>query len=171
MRSAVKLSTRGEYGLRAMVLLSAGDDPLGTLRHAQDISSTQDIPAHYLKQILIQLREAGLVASTRGPYGGHCLAKAPEDITVGEILSCLEGEVTGVEGVLAMPCHIGVGPDHCVIKELLLEVKARVEDLLYSTTLADLATRQCQLSSQQVLVQPRFMNPCHGELADEASSP
>jgi Rrf2 family protein len=164
-RSAVKLSTRGEYGLRAMVLLSSGADPTGTLRHARDISTTQDIPSH-LKQILIKLRSAGLVKSTRGPSGGHSLGKPPAEITVGEILACLEGEVTGVEGVLAMPCHIGVGPDHCVIKELLLEVKARVEELLYTTTLADLAERQCQLSAERVLVQPRFLNPCHGDLPD-----
>ena len=166
----MKLSTRGEYGLRAMVLLSSGDDPVGKLRHAQAISSTQDIPSHYLKQILIQLREAGLVKSTRGPSGGHCLAKAPNEITVGEILVCLEGEVTGVEAVLAMPCHIGVGPDHCVIKELLLEVKSRVEELLFSTTLADLANRQCHLSQERVLVQPRFMNSCHGDIADGKDS-
>jgi Rrf2 family protein len=167
----LKLSTRGEYGLRAMVLLSSGDDPVGKLRHAQDISSTQDIPAHYLKQILIRLRESGLVKSIRGPAGGHCLAKPASSITVGEILVCLEGEVTGLEAVLAMPCHIGVGPDHCVIKELLLEVKALVEGLLYSTTLADLVKRQCHLSQERVLVQPRFLNPCHGDLAEEQGTP
>ena len=161
----MKLSTRGEYGLRAMVLLSSGEDT-EALRHAQDISNVQDIPSHYLKQILIKLREAGLVKSTRGPSGGHSLARPPSEITVGEILVCLEGEVTGVEGVLAMPCHIGVGPDYCVIKELLLEVKALVEDLLYSTTLADLANRQCQLSTERILVQPRFLNACHGDLQD-----
>jgi len=154
-----------------MVLLSSGDDPVGTLQHAQDISATQDIPAHYLKQILIRLREGGLVKSTRGPSGGHRLAKPPSEITVGQILECLEGEVTGVEAVLAMPCHIGVGPDHCVIKELLLEVKARVEDLLYSTTLEGLVNRQCHLSKERVLVQPRFLNACHGDMAEEQSSP
>jgi len=150
-----------------MVLLSSGVDPTGTLRHAQDISTTQDIPSHYLKQILIQLRGSGLVKSTRGPSGGHSLARLPSEITVGEILACLEGEVTGVEAVLNMPCHVSVGPDYCVIKELLLKVKGLVEDLLYSTTLADLATRQCTLSSERILVQPRFQNPCHGESQDE----
>jgi len=150
-----------------MVLLSSGDDPTGHLRHAQDISDVQDIPAHYLKQILIKLREAGLVKSTRGPSGGHSLARAPSEITVGEILVCLEGEVTGLESVLAMPCHIGVGPDYCVIKELLLKVKVLVEDLLYSTTLADLTSRQCKLSTERILVQPRFLNTCHGDLQDD----
>lgn len=150
-----------------MVLLASGDDPTGHLRHAQDISTTQDIPPHYLKQILIQLRGSGLVSSTRGPSGGHSLARAPKEITVGEILACLEGEVTGVESVLAMPCRIKVGPDYCVIKELLLEVKNLVEGLLYSTTLDDLANRQCELSADRILVQPRFLNPCHGDVADE----
>ncbi len=150
-----------------MVLLSSGTDPTGVLRHARDISTTQDIPPHYLKQILIQLRGAGLVKSTRGPSGGHSLARPPKEITIGEILACLEGEVTGVESVLAMPCHIGVGPDYCVIKELLLKVKDLVEGLLYSTTLADLANRQCELSADRILVQPRFLNPCHGDAPDE----
>ena len=127
------------------------------------ISEKQDIPNHYLQQILGKLRNSGLVASTRGPSGGHVLAKAPDEITIGEILACLEGEVSGVEGVLAMQCAISVGPGHCAIKELLLRVKAALEDLLYSTTLEDLALRQTELSLNGILVRPRLLNPCGEE--------
>ena len=127
------------------------------------ISEQQDIPNHYLQQILGKLRNAGLVTSTRGPSGGHVLAKEAHEITVGEVLACLEGEVSGVEGVLAMQCAIRVGPGHCVIKELLLKVKSALEDILYSTTLEDLAMRQAELSLNGILFQPRLLNPCGEE--------
>ena len=110
--------------------------------HAQRISEAQAIPPHYLKQILIQLRAAGLIRSARGPSGGHALARASSEITVGEIIGCLEGQLTCVEGILDMPCTIHVGPDHCVIKEFLIDVKEKIETILHGTSLADLANRQ-----------------------------
>ena len=62
-----------------------------------------------------------------------------------------------------MQCAIQVGPGHCVIKELLLKVKGALEDILYSTTLEDLAMRQTELSLNGILVQPRLLNPCGEE--------
>lgn len=129
----------------------------GEMFHACDISQAQDIPPHYLKQILSRLRSAGLVRSTRGPAGGHALARPAAEISVGEVIGCLEGELTGVESILAMPCAIDVGPSHCVIKEFLLEMKRRVEELLNNTTLEDLAGRQTELSAGQILVRPRIL--------------
>jgi Rrf2 family iron-sulfur cluster assembly transcriptional regulator len=125
--------------------------------HAKEISEIQDIPPHYLKQILARLRAAGLVRSSRGPTGGHSLGREAHEISVGEVVQCLEGGISGVESILAMPCSIGVGPSHCVIKELLLEVKRRVEDFLGETTLAMVAERQLELSARKILVQPRFL--------------
>jgi Rrf2 family cysteine metabolism transcriptional repressor len=135
----VKLSTRGEYGLRAMLYLAM---ETGAYVHAQTISEAQGIPTHYLKQILIQLRATGLIRSARGPNGGHSLSRSADDISVGGIVRCLEGQLTGVESILDMPCSIQVGPKHCVIKELLLTVKAQVENLLDNTSLSDMAERQ-----------------------------
>ncbi len=141
-----------------MLCLAMTESASGEMTHAQQISDVQDIPPHYLKQILSRLRAAGLVRSARGPSGGHALARPASQISVGEIITSLEGEVTGVEGILAMPCAIHVGPSHCVIKELLLDVKAKVEELLFSTSLADLASRQSTLSSERILVRPRFLD-------------
>jgi len=132
-----------------------GDAP--ELHNASAISESQAIPSHYLKQILSQLRAAGLVRSVRGPSGGHGLARPAKDISIGEIIQCLEGTLTCVEGILDMPCSISVGPKHCVIKEFLLDVKAQIEALLYGTSLADMAERQTYLSERAVLVQPRFL--------------
>ena len=133
------------------------------LFQASAISKSQAIPEHYLRQILSQLRAAGLVRSVRGPSGGHGLARAPSDISVGEIIQCLEGTLTCVEGILDMPCTIEVGPQHCVIKEFLLDVKAQIEALVYGTSLADMARRQIYLSERAVLVQPRFLRQPSGK--------
>lgn len=160
----MKLSTRGEYGLRAMVYLASHAAEEGAKVHAQEISEVQDIPPHYLKQILARLRAAGLVRSSRGPTGGHALGRPAHEISVGEVVRCLEGGLSGVESILAMPCNIGVGPSHCVIKEMLLEMKRRVENFLEETTLGRMAERQRELSTQKILVQPRF-------LCDEAPGP
>jgi len=155
----VKLSTRGEYGLRAMLYLAmkqtSGDD----LLQAGEISEAQDIPPHYLKQILSRLRAAGLVRSARGPTGGHGLARDPATITVGEVIQCLEGQLTNINAILDLPCHIRVGPQHCVIKEFLVEVKQEIEGILHRKTLAELAGRQQVLSDNKIIVQPRIMRP------------
>jgi len=140
-----------------MVYLATHAAEEGTRVHAQEISETQDIPPHYLKQILARLRAAGLVRSSRGPTGGHALGRDAYDIPVGEVVRCLEGGISGVDSILAMPCNIGVGPSHCVIKEMLLEVKRLVEDYLDETSMGALADRQRELSTRKILVQPRFL--------------
>ena len=164
----MKLSTRGEYGLRAMVYLAMRDGSEDEMVHAQEISDAQDIPPHYLKQILSRLRASGLIRSTRGPSGGHSLARSAAEIPVGEVIRCLEGEATGVEGVLSMPCKIQVGSAHCVIREFLLEMKRRVESLLDETSLADLATRQDELVKGPILVRPRIMMGTNEDTCEEA---
>ncbi len=139
------------------IAMKAGACGDGALIHAEEISEAQAIPPHYLKQILSRLRAAGLIRSTRGPAGGHGLARPAEEISVGEIIQCLEGSLTCVQGILDMPCAIHVGPSHCVIKEFLLDVKARTESLLNGTSLADLAARQTTLSQQKIVVETRLM--------------
>jgi Rrf2 family protein len=158
----MKLSTRGEYGLRAMLYLAMRAVEGEQLLQAHEISEAQDIPSHYLKQILSRLRAAGLVKATRGPSGGHGLARPADQISVGEIIQCLEGQLTSIDAILDLPCNIRVGSQHCVIKEFLVEVKATVERLLYQRTLAELGARQDALSRHGILVQPRIMRPPGG---------
>jgi Rrf2 family protein len=156
-----------------MVYLATHEGESGSRVHAKQISDVQDIPPHYLKQILARLRAAGLVRSSRGPTGGHALGREAHEISVGDVVRCLEGGLSGVESILAMPCNIGVGPSHCVIKEMLLEVKRRVEDYLQETTLAMVAERQRELSARKILVQPRFLceeAPSTGSTTGEAGS-
>ncbi|NLL73804.1 MAG: Rrf2 family transcriptional regulator [Clostridiales bacterium] len=90
----MKISTKGRYGLRAMVDLALYSQkeqvPLTSIAQRQDISKS------YLEQVFSTLRRAGLVKSTKGAQGGYMLALDPEEITVGMILRALEGDLSVV---------------------------------------------------------------------------
>jgi len=85
------ISAKGAYGLYAMMELTKTHQ--GDSVQIKDIADAQDIPQHYLEQLLVTLRKAGFVKSFRGTNGGYALAKAPGDITVLDILTALEGPV------------------------------------------------------------------------------
>lgn len=90
------LSTKGMYGLSAMyqLFLSKTNKPL----QIKEISARAEIPQNYLEQLLILLRQAGLVSSVRGAYGGYLLAKNAQDILIKDILIALEGNLVVTEG-------------------------------------------------------------------------
>lgn len=146
----MKISTKGEYGLRAMLYLAMheGDRPVTS----GEIAKHQGIPEPYLRQILALLSRDRLVLSNRGPQGGHGLGRPAAEISIREILLPLEGLTSPIDQILALPCTIEVGPEHCVIRELLLDVKRAVERILTSTSLADLVERQRHLSEESILV-------------------
>lgn len=91
----MKLSTKGRYGLRALVDLAAHEDQ-GPVSLAS-IAGRQDISEKYLEQLMRKLKQGGLVQSVKGVQGGYLLAKEPKDISVGEILRVLEGEIKPVD--------------------------------------------------------------------------
>ena len=93
--TAVKLSTRGRYGIHAMYDLAAhaGDGPVPI----KAISERQAVPEAYLEQLMAVLKRAGLVKSTRGAQGGYALSRPADEISVGEILRALEGGLNLVD--------------------------------------------------------------------------
>lgn len=90
----MKVSTKGRYGLRAMIDLAlySGNESVPLI----SIAERQDISKSYLEQVFSALRKAGLVKSIKGSQGGYVLAYEPEDITVGMILRALEGDLSVV---------------------------------------------------------------------------
>ena len=84
----MKLSTKGRYGLRALIDLAqySGEAPVSIT----SISSRQDISERYLEQLMAMLKKAGIVSSVRGAGGGYILAKDMKDISVGDILRALD---------------------------------------------------------------------------------
>ncbi len=146
----MKISTRGEYGLRAMLYIAShGQDAPVT---SKEIAHHQAIPEPYLRQILALLSKDRLIQSNRGPQGGHLLARPADSITLREILITLEGQTTPIDQILALPCKIEVGPEHCVIREVFLQVKQAVNDILGGTTLARLMERQQEILDKKIRV-------------------
>lgn len=157
----MKISTKGEYGIRAMLYLAMREPEPGAAPapvSSRRIASQQSIPEPYLRQILAQLSKSGLVASNRGPQGGHSLGRPAAEISLKDILLTLEGQTTGIDQILALPCDIEVGTEHCVLREVFLRVKGAVEQILGATTLADLARRQLELSAGKIRV-PHDLGP------------
>ena len=93
----MKMTTRGRYGIHAMYDL-AGHYDAGP-RPIKAIEESQSIPEAYLEQLFAALRRDGLVTSARGAQGGYRLSRPPGEITVGDVLRCLEGGLGLVECV------------------------------------------------------------------------
>lgn len=146
----MKISTKGEYGLRAMLYIASHVDAGPVTSH--EIASHQGIPEPYLRQILALLSKDRLIVSSRGPQGGHSLARPAADITLKDILLTLEGQTTAIDQILALPCNIDVGVDYCAIREVFLRVKSAVERILGDTTLQQLADRQVALVEGDIRV-------------------
>ena len=111
----MKLSTKGRYGLRALIDLaqySGGDTPVSIT----SISDRQAISERYLEQLMAKLKKAGLVRSVRGAGGGYILAKDIHEISVGDVLRALEGNLDPVECAGLEPDGECKAADSCVTK-------------------------------------------------------
>ena len=133
----MKVSSRGEYGVRAMVALARhyGDGPISIAAVARESA----VPPSYLEQLIGPLRRAGLVESKRGAQGGYRLARAPELVRVGEVYRVMEGPVAPMDCVSEDPadqtCPL---IDGCETRPVWLKVRDSIVDALDSMTLADL---------------------------------
>lgn len=132
----VKLSSRSEYGIRALLELAQrrGQGPI----QSREIAERQDIPDAYLNQLLLTLRKAGIVQSVRGPAGGHLLARAPERVTMAEVIGALEGlpQVDNAEG------EANEQSDAWAVRWVCGEIDASVARVLCEITLETLLTRK-----------------------------
>ena len=104
-----------------------------------EIAAEEDLPRAYLEQLVMNLREAGLVTSTRGARGGYELARPPEAITMAEVLRALEGPVAPMLCASEDPAHVGCDRSaRCTVNVLWVRVRDAVTGALDSMTLADL---------------------------------
>ena len=140
----MKLSTKGRYGLRALIDLAGncGEAPVSTA----SISARQDISERYLEQLMSMLKKAGLVKSIRGASGGYVLAKDMKEISVGDILRALEGSLEPVECAGLDPdgeCSIS---DSCVTKYVWLRINesiSRTVDEIMLDQLVEESRKNC----------------------------
>jgi Rrf2 family cysteine metabolism transcriptional repressor len=146
----MKISTKGEYGLRAMLHIGMHGESGPVTSH--EIAKHQGIPEPYLRQILALLSKEHLIHSNRGPQGGHLLGRPASQITLHHILMTLEGQTTSIDQILALPCHIEIGSAHCAIREVFLEVKGAIQRILTTVTLEDMVERQRQILRQGISI-------------------
>lgn len=133
----MKLSTRGRYGLRAMIDMAQNADqgPIAT----RTIAERQGISERYLEQLMVPLKRAGLVKSVRGSQGGYILGRKPEQITAGDIIRVLEGPIAPVECVSEVNPDSCERADYCVTRVLWTKVRNAIAEVLDAYSLADLA--------------------------------
>ena len=134
----LKLSTKGQYGVRAMFEIARGyPESTVTIR---EISERQDVSVAYLEQILNKLRRAGLVRSVRGPGGGYLLTRKPADVSIAAILKELEGPVA-ITSCLD-PEEGCSRVEGCVTHLLWRSLGAKIEAFLETITLKDLLAKE-----------------------------
>ncbi|MBP1930459.1 cysteine metabolism transcriptional regulator CymR [Ammoniphilus resinae] len=127
----MKISTKGRYGLTIMMELANryGEGPVSL----KSIAQKNDLSEHYLEQLVAPLRNAELVKSVRGAYGGYILTKNPVEITAGDIIRVLEGPISPVEFE---------EEEDPAKRDLWLKIKDAISEVLDSTTLQDLISYQ-----------------------------
>lgn len=118
------LSTKGDYGVRAMIDLAKhqGEGPV----QRSEIARRRQIPESYLDHLLAQLRRAGFIRSTRGPGGGHELAKKPEEICLLHLLEALEGSLAPMACLEHEPGEEAICGQSWVWQEIYDQMRARL---------------------------------------------
>jgi Rrf2 family protein len=135
----MKISTKGRYALRVMLDLAMHDS--GGYITLKDVAARQKITAKYLEQIIALLNKAGFLISTRGSTGGHRLAGAPKNYTVGEVLRATEGSLSPVPCLDSAPdsqqpfCELETD---CLTKPIWEGLYKLINDYVDGITLQDI---------------------------------
>jgi Rrf2 family protein len=137
----MKISTKGRYGLKAMIDLSINSvNDSVTLK---SISERQNISEGYLEQIFASLRKKGLIQGKKGSQGGYILGNSPSDIFVGDILRALEGDLSVVDADESSENIM----DQCVNYNVWNKINTSINDIVDSITLEDLVMKYNTLAN------------------------
>ena len=135
----MKVSTKGKYGLLAMIDIAA-HQAQGSVS-LRSVAKRNNLSENYLEQLLSILRKAGLVKSTRGAQGGYVLARSSDCITMGEILRSLEGSLSPVDCLTKAPSGTDANCCSCVTRPIWEKLYNSLNDILDNTKLGDLANK------------------------------
>ena len=152
------LTRKGKYGLKAMIALAKeqGEGPVLIGKLAE----REAIPKKFLENILLSLKHRGLVHSRKGPHGGYQLGRAPEQISVGDVIRALDGPlalVSCVSQTAYAPCEECVTERDCAVRWIFQQVRDETARILDGTTLAAAVkalTDDTDLPNQQDVIQP-----------------
>lgn len=136
----MRVTAKGEYATQAVLHLAMQYPDVVAIH---DIAERHHIPLKYLEQILLELKRGGILESRRGVHGGYTLARAPEKISVGDVLRLVDGafaesSCTHAETRLGTPCAEG---PNCGLKQVWQDVQDAVEKILFATSFEEVKRR------------------------------
>lgn len=131
----LKISTKSQYGLRAMVYLARFPKQISSIK---TISENEEIPFDYLEKIISKLEKASLIKSKKGVCGGYCLAKNPSKIKIGKIIRILEGDIVLVKCISNQKGCQCTRERECLTKSFWKKIQDSLNSALNSLTLKDL---------------------------------
>lgn len=132
----MKISTKGIYALEVVVdlAINADDENRVSIR---SVAERRNLSEKYLERIVSMLRRAGIVKSTRGAYGGYCLSRAPEDITVLDVLMAAEGDLAPVQ-CLTKDTDCGIDCENCATRSTWNHIWDLLKSAIKDTSIAQI---------------------------------
>lgn len=140
----MKITKRGEYGLKTLLSLALvyGQRTLSL----REISVNERMPVKFLEQIMMVLKRNRLVESVKGKHGGYSLSRAPEEITVGEVIRAVDGPLAPMTTAEEIERRIQKDDHHPGLYSILLDVRNAISGILDHKSLADICTRSLELA-------------------------
>ncbi len=157
----MKLSKRGEYGLRALIDIGIGCEMGRDLLQLNELAESEKIPLKFLEQILIDLKQGGFLDSVRGKYGGYRLSKPAKEIAIGQVVRYLDGPLAPICCVSQTAYERCSCPDeaHCGLRMLMLDVRNAIANILDRYSLADVVEVTLRKMRRDNVVVPFAVNP------------
>jgi Rrf2 family protein len=140
----MKITKRGEYGLRALLALAcvSGQKTLSL----REISIQEKLPVKFLEQIMMILKRSNFVESVKGKHGGYSLSRPPEEITVGEIIRAIDGPLAPVANAAEIEKRIHREDRHAGLYSTFLDVRNAISEILDHKSLADICAKSLELA-------------------------
>ena len=140
----MKITKRGEYGLRALLALAAvsGQRTLSL----RQISAQERLPVKFLEQIMMVLKRSGFVESVKGKHGGYSLSRSPAEITVGEVIRAVDGPLAPMATAAEIAKRIQKEDRNSGLYSILLDVRNAISEILDHKSLADICTKSLELA-------------------------
>jgi len=131
----MRISAKADYAVRADVELAVA--PPGRVVKGEHMANAQAIPTKFLENILVDLRQAGIVQSRRGPDGGYWLARPPDQVTVADVIRASDGPLASVRG--EKPEDLAYEGAAVELRQVWIALRASMREVLEQVTLDDLA--------------------------------
>jgi Rrf2 family protein len=135
----MKLSKKGEYALRSLINLGIAAEVKRDLVQVSELAESEQLPVKFLEQIFQTLKEAGIVVSQRGKFGGYRLGRPAKKIFIGEVVRLIDGPLAPIGCVSQTAYEPCTCPDeaHCGLRMLMVDVRNAIANILDRYTLAD----------------------------------